>query len=156
MRDILSVLVIGFASALVPVINIEAYLSVRAAVGEVQTVWLLGLVAAVGQMGGKLIWYRIGSRSLDWRWVRKKVGTPKAQERLERWRLRTEQRPVLAGVCVLLSAATGLPPFAVISVVAGQLRMNLVLFVTLGLTGRWLRFAGLLGGVGLLQRTGLI
>jgi membrane protein YqaA with SNARE-associated domain len=155
-RDVLSVLVIAFASALVPVINIEAYLSVRAAVADVDAVWFLGFVAAVGQMVGKLIWYRVGAASLDWRWVRKKIDSPKAQARLERWRTRTEERPVLAGTCVLASAAAGLPPFAVISVVAGQLRMNVVLFLVLGLIGRWLRFAGLLGGVGWLGELGLL
>jgi membrane protein YqaA with SNARE-associated domain len=44
----------------------------------------------------------------------------------------------------------------VLAVLAGQLRMSLSLFVVLGLAGRWLRFAAVLGGVEWLLRTGLV
>lgn len=154
MKELGLLLVLGFASALVPVINLEAYLAVRAAVAEVDAVWLLALVAAIGQMVGKLVWYQIGASSLDWAWVRRKVDKPKAKERLELWRARTHDRPVLAGSLVLLSAVVGLPPFAVLAVLAGQLRMNLPLFLALGLLGRWLRFVTVLGGVAWLDGVG--
>lgn len=151
MRDLLSVLLIGFASALVPVINIEAYLSIRAALASVEAIWLLAFVAAVGQMAGKLIWYYLGASALSWGWVRRKVELPKNAARLETWRARTHERPVVAGGLVLVSAFSGLPPFAILSVVAGQLRMSLPLFVTLGLAGRWLRFAAVLGGADIIS-----
>ena len=156
MRDLLTLLLLGFTSALVPVINIEAYLALLAAVSDVGSVWVLALTAAVGQMFGKLLWYRIGASSLGWGWVRRKVEKPKARARLELWRARTHQRPVVAGALVFVSAVTGLPPFAVLSVVAGQLRMNLTLFLGLGLLGRWVRFAAVLGGVSWLEGTGLL
>jgi membrane protein YqaA with SNARE-associated domain len=156
MKDLLALLLLGFASALVPVVNIEAYLAVRAAVAHVDSVWTLGLVAALGQMLGKLVWYGLGASSLDWGWVRRKLEKPKARARLELWRSRTHQRPVLAGALVLVSAFSGLPPFAVLSVLAGQLRMNLALFLGLGLLGRWLRFAAVLGGMSWLEGTGLV
>jgi membrane protein YqaA with SNARE-associated domain len=155
-RDLLALLAIGFASALIPVINIEAYLGIRAAVADVDDVWLLGFVAAAGQMVGKVIWYYLGASSLEWRWIKRRIDRPKAQERLARWRSRTDERPVLAGALVFVSALTGLPPFAVLAVLAGQLRMSLSLFVVLGLAGRWLRFAAVLGGVEWLLRTGLV
>lgn len=154
MKELGLLLVLGFASALVPIINLEAYLAVRAAVAEVDAVWLLALVAAVGQMVGKLVWYQIGASSLDWAWVRRKVEKPKAKERLELWRGRTHDRPVLAGSLVLLSAVVGLPPFAVVAVLAGQLRMSLPMFLVLGLLGRWLRFVTVLGGVAWLDGVG--
>jgi len=47
---------------------------------------------------------------------------------------------------VFASASSGFPPFAIVAVVAGQLRMSLPLFFVLGLAGRWLRFAAVLGG----------
>jgi membrane protein YqaA with SNARE-associated domain len=156
MKDLLTLFALGFASALVPVINIEAYLAVRAAVTDVSSVWTLSFVAAVGQMVGKLIWYQIGASSLGWGWVRRKVEKPKAQARLALWRDRTHQRPVLAGGLVFVSALVGLPPFAVLAVLAGQLRMNLTLFLTLGLVGRWLRFVVVLGGVSWLQDSSLL
>jgi membrane protein YqaA with SNARE-associated domain len=144
--DVLGVLGIGFVSAVVPLVNIEAYLGVRASVAATGSVWLLGLAAALGQMLGKLVWYYLGASSLSWRWVRRRVETPKAQERLERWRHRTHERPVVAGGLVFLSAVTGFPPFAILAVLAGQLRMQVWMFFTLGLVGRWVRFTAVLGG----------
>ena len=156
MEDLLALVVLGFGSALIPVLNIEAYLAIRAAVSDVDSIWSLALAAALGQMLGKLVWYRLGASSLGWGWVRRKVEKPKAKARLELWRARTHQRPVVAGALVLVSGFSGLPPFAVLSVLAGQLRMNVMLFFTLGLLGRWLRFATVLGGMAWLEGTGLV
>lgn len=145
-EDVLALLGVAFVSALVPLVNIEAYLGVRGSVGSMHSIWVLGFAAALGQMVGKLVWYYLGANSLSWRWVRKRMDTPKAMERLETWRTRTATRPVVAGALVLVSAFTGFPPFAILSVLAGQLRMHVGLFFGLGLAGRWLRFAGVLGG----------
>lgn len=146
--DVLGLLAVGFASALVPLVNMEAYLGVRGSVSAVDSLWLLGFAAALGQMAGKLVWYSVGASSLDWRWVRRRIETPGAQARLARWRTRTQERPLLAGGLVFVSAFGGLPPFAVLAVVAGQLRMSLAVFFTLGLLGRWMRFSVVLGAVG--------
>jgi membrane protein YqaA with SNARE-associated domain len=144
--DLLAVLGVGIASALVPLINIEAYLGVRASVADVEGIWTLGLVAALGQMIGKLAWYYLGASSLSWGWVRRRVERPKAQDRIERWRTRARERPLLTGALVFVSALAGLPPFAVVAVVAGQLRLSVTLFFSLGLVGRWLRFTAVIGG----------
>ncbi len=151
-EDVAAVLGVGVLSALVPLVNIEAYLSVRGSLAGVQSVWLLGFVAALGQMVGKLVWYYLGASSLSWAWVRRRMDTPKAQARLERWRTRTAERPLVAGVLVFLSAFSGFPPFAILSVLAGQLRMQVWLFFGLGLAGRWLRFSAVLGGAAWLSR----
>jgi membrane protein YqaA with SNARE-associated domain len=145
-EDVLSLLGVGFVSALVPLVNIEAYLGVRGSVADVGGLWTLALAAALGQMAGKVIWYYLGANALSWGWVRKKVETPKAQARLETWRTRTQERPVITGALVFASAASGFPPFAIVAVLAGQLRMNLAVFFVLGLLGRWVRFAAVLGG----------
>jgi membrane protein YqaA with SNARE-associated domain len=152
MGDLLGVLGVAFASALVPLVNIEAYLGVRGSVGGIDNVWVLGLAAGFGQMVGKVVWYYLGASSLHWGWVRRRMETPKAQARLETWRLRTHERPVLAGALVFGSAFSGFPPFAILSVLAGQLRMQLALFFGLGLAGRWLRFTAVLGGAGWLAQ----
>ena len=144
--DLLGVLGVAFASALVPLVNIEAYLGVRGSVGGIDNVWVLGLAAGFGQMVGKVVWYYLGASSLHWGWVRRRMETPKAQARLETWRTRTHERPVVAGALVFVSAFSGFPPFAILSVLAGQLRMQLALFFGLGLVGRWLRFTAVLGG----------
>jgi membrane protein YqaA with SNARE-associated domain len=145
-EDLLGVLGVAFASALLPIVNIEAYLGVRGSVGGLGNVWLLGLAAAVGQMAGKVLWYYLGASSLTWAWVRRRIETPKAMERLEKWRSRTHERPVLTGSLVFVSALSGFPPFAILAVLAGQLRMSLTLFLVLGTAGRWLRFTAVLGG----------
>ena len=152
MGDLLGVLGVAFASALVPLVNIEAYLGVRGSVGGIDNVWVLGLAAGFGQMVGKVVWYYLGASSLHSGWVRRRMETPKAQARLETWRLRTHERPVLAGALVFGSAFSGFPPFAILSVLAGQLRMQLALFFGLGLAGRWLRFTAVLGGAGWLAQ----
>lgn len=152
MGDLLGVLGVAFASALVPLVNIEAYLGVRGSVGGIDNVWVLGLAAGFGQMVGKVVWYYLGASSLHWGWVRRRMETPKARARLETWRTRTHERPVVAGALVFVSAFTGFPPFAILSVLAGQLRMQLALFFGLGLAGRWLRFTAVLGGAGWLAQ----
>lgn len=156
MTDLISLLAIAFASALVPVINIEAYLGLRAALADVGDLWVLGFVAAFGQMVGKVIWYYIGASSLSWGWVKRRVEQPKAQARLVKWRSRTEERPMVAGLLVFVSALSGFPPFAILAVLAGQLRMSLTLFLLLGLAGRWLRFVAVLGGVTWLGESGIV
>jgi membrane protein YqaA with SNARE-associated domain len=146
LQDLLAVLGVAFASALVPLVNIEAYLGVRGSIGGTGGAWVLGFAAAFGQMVGKVLWYYLGASSLNWSWVRKRIETPKAQARLETWRTRTHERPVLTGGLVFLSAFSGFPPFAIVAVLAGQLRMSLTMFFGLGLVGRWLRFSAVLGG----------
>ena len=54
---------LAVASALVPLINIEAILVLAASEGQVPA-WLLVVGATVGQMLGKLLWY-YGGRELD-------------------------------------------------------------------------------------------
>jgi len=144
--DALALLGVALASALLPVINIEVYLVALAAVSSGSHVWLLAAVGSAGQMIGKLVWYYLGANSLRWGWVRRKVETPKAAAKLELWRSRTHDRPLIGGLLLLASAASGFPPFAIVAVLAGQLRMNVTLFLTVGFVGRTVRFAALLGG----------
>jgi membrane protein YqaA with SNARE-associated domain len=148
MAEVLGLFGVSVASALLPLINVEAYLVGIAALSESEAIWSLSLVGGVGQMVGKVVWYYLGANALKWGWVRRKVEKPKAQAKLELWRSRTHDRPGLASGLVLVSAVTGFPPFAVIAVLAGQLRMNLMMFVVVGTVGRTLRFAAVLGGAG--------
>jgi len=54
---------------------------------------------------------------------------------------RLERARTGAAAVVFASAATGLPPFYVVSVAAGSLRWSLARFLLVGGTGRLLRFA---------------
>jgi membrane protein YqaA with SNARE-associated domain len=144
--EILGLLGVSFASALIPLINLEVYLVGLSAVTDPAHVWLLAVVAGVGQMLGKLLWYYLGANALRWGWIRRKVETPKAQAKLELWRERTHERPLIGAALLFVSAYSGFPPFAILAVLAGQLRMSLWLFLVVGVAGRSLRFATFLGG----------
>jgi membrane protein YqaA with SNARE-associated domain len=152
--EVLGLLGVSIASALIPLINIELYLVGLAAVAGGDRVWLLATVGGIGQMAGKVIWYYLGANSLRWAWVRKKVETPKAQAKLALWQRRTREKPLLGALLLFASGFSGFPPFAIISVLAGQLRMNLLLFIVVGLVSRTLRFAAFLGGAGWLSDLG--
>jgi membrane protein YqaA with SNARE-associated domain len=60
-----------------------------------------------------------------------------------KWSERFETRPRRAVALVLVSALTGLPPFFLITLVAGAVKMNLALFLTAGTAGRLVRFGAL-------------
>ena len=139
-------LLFAFGSAMIPILNIEAYLAALAA-KNVGALWVLAVAAAVGQMAGKVVFYYIGRSSMGWSWVRRKTEAPKFQATLERWRNRVDERPLYAALVLFVSAAAGLPPFAILAVIAGSLRVPLPLFITVGLVGRFLRFLFILGAV---------
>jgi membrane protein YqaA with SNARE-associated domain len=148
--EVLGLLGVSIASALMPLINIEVYLVGMAAVSSNGDIWFLAAVGGLGQMLGKLVWYYLGANALRWGWIRRKVEKPKAQAKLELWRHRTQDRPLVGASMLFVSAFTGFPPFAVLAVLAGQLRMNLAIFLLVGFLGRTLRFAAFLEGGGVL------
>ncbi len=149
MKLLLSTFLFSIASALLPVLNLEAYLAVVAAEASNLPALELAVLAGAGQMVGKAVWFYAGRRSLDLSWLRKKMAQPKWAASYVRWHARIHGRPVMAGLITLVSAASGFPPFAVIAVLAGSLRMNLVVFLVTGFVGRTLRFWAVLAGVSL-------
>lgn len=151
MTVLLATLGVCVVSALVPLVNAEAYLAGVAATVDNPNVWVLCSVAALGQMVGKVIWYDVGRRSLRWSWIQKKMSTPKRQRQLQTWQGRVHGRPVVSGLALFASALVGIPPFAVMSVLAGQLRMSFVVFVLTGFVGRAARFGLILGGVSMIH-----
>lgn len=132
---------VGFASAFVPVVNIEVVLCSLALTDPASRFWTTSLVAAAGQMLGKWIWYELGrridrpSRRLSKRLIRI-AAHPKFQTACA-WCARS---PRWVGGFILLSASVGIPPFAVVCVAAGAVKSKRLMFLTLGLTGRLLRF----------------
>ena len=136
---------LGVASALVPVINIEAIV-VLAATQDRAPTWLLVAAATIGQMVGKLLWY-YGGRELErFGFVARRMSRPRAKAAMERWHARTEGRPWFTAGLLLVSAAGGLPPYAILAVVAGMLRVRLWVFIVTGLVGRAARFWAIIGG----------
>ncbi len=143
-------------SALVPLVNAEAYLAGIGVIVDSGDVWALSVVAALGQMTGKAVWYQVGRSSLQWPWVRRKTQSARWQQRYQAWQDRTQGHPGLTGLLLFTSAIVGLPPFALVSVLAGQLRVPFGLFLITGLVGRTARFATILGGMTALIDHGVI
>ena len=151
MRLLLLTLGFGVVSAVIPLFNMEAYITVAYASGKGHALE----VAAVGSLGqniGKLVWYYASRGALDISWLRARMDNPKRQAQFERWRGYVQGRPVLSGLLTFVSAALGFPPFFAMAMVAGTLRMNVVVFFVAGLLGRTLFFWAWLLGVGLIFR----
>jgi membrane protein YqaA with SNARE-associated domain len=139
----------GVVSAVIPIFNMEAYITVVYARSHGHGALQLAFVGSLGQNIGKLVWYYVSRGALDLPWLRKRLDTPRRQEQFDRWRRQVEGRPFLSGALTFVSAAAGFPPFFAMAMVAGTLRMNVVVFFVAGLLGRTIFFWAWLLGVGL-------
>lgn len=124
---VLSTLGVGAASALVPLVNAEAYALVAATRSHAWLAILVVLALAVGQTAGKLVLFESARRGAS-RWASTLSGS--------RWAGRVAGPPV-----VLASAVVGLPPLAVTSLASGAAGQCRWLFAALVLVGRTARFA---------------
>jgi membrane protein YqaA with SNARE-associated domain len=140
----------GVVSAVIPIFNMEAYITVVYARTHGTPAIELAFVGSLGQNLGKLVWYYVSRGALDLPWLKKRMDTPRRQEQFDRWRRQVAGRPVLSGLLTFVSAAVGFPPFFAMAMVAGTLRMNVVVFFFSGLLGRTLFFWAWLLGVGLI------
>jgi membrane protein YqaA with SNARE-associated domain len=134
---------VGVVSALLPLVNAEAYVLISVARTNLAISMAVALALAVGQTVGKLLLFeaaRRGTGRLHARLARHGEG------RVERWRdracgLMTRRRTGLP--TVLASAAVGLPPLALVSLVAGASAQKRCEFAAVCLLGRTARFAAL-------------
>jgi len=129
--------VIAIVSAVVPLVNAELYLiGVIAATGRGPEALVLAAIVAAGQMVGKSVIYQTarGATHLGQRSPGFAAKLERAKTMVERWR----RKPL---VLTFVSAWIGLPPFYLVSMVAGVLEIRFRAFVVLGLIGRTLRFA---------------
>ncbi len=152
MRLLLLTFGFGVASAIIPIFNMEAYISVVYASTDQQAALTLAFVGSLGQNIGKLVWFYGSRGALDIPWLKQRMGSPKRQAQYERWSEYVQGRPVMSGALTFVSAAVGFPPFFAMAMVAGTLRMNVVVFFVAGLVGRTLFFWAWLTGVGLIFR----
>ncbi|MBM0202843.1 VTT domain-containing protein [Micromonospora sp. NPDC051227] len=134
----------GVASALVPIVNAEAYAVVAGQRGGHALVAVVAL--ALGQTAGKLLLFesaRRGSGRLAQK-VAKRAKSGRATTRAARWvepirRWLSRRRTALP--TVLASAAVGVPPLAVVSLAAGTAGLRRWEFAVACLSGRVIRFA---------------
>ena len=140
----------GAMSAVIPLFNMEAYISLLYANSPDRSALLLAFIGSFGQNVGKLVWYYICRGALDIPWLKRRMDTPRRQASFEKWRDFVQGRPLVSGLLTFVSAAIGFPPFFAMAMVAGTLRMNVVVFFVAGLLGRTLFFWAWLTGVGLI------
>jgi len=141
----------GMVSSVVPVFNMETYIVVAYARSDA-TALQLAFIGSVGQNIGKLVWYFVCRESLDIGWLKRRLETPKRQAQFQRWSDFVQNRPGVSGLVTFLSALVGVPPFFVMAMIAGTLRMNVFVFFLSGIAGRTLFFWAILGGAHLVFR----
>lgn len=128
-------------SGLVPVLNIEVYLVGAVFALDDGALVAMAVMAGLGQTLGKVPYYYVGRGSLSTPWLRRRAETPgKWAARAARWRHKAEERPVWGMGLLALSSFASVPPFMVISVLAGVVRMNLWWFCVVTFVTRTARF----------------
>ena len=138
---------VAFASAFMPLIPIEAYLAAAVSESTTQAWWALALAATFGQMLGKVAIFLLGRQSMQWTWLQKRMARYNVDKYVVRMTEAAERRPLAVDGIVFVSASVGIPPFAVISLLAGQLNMSLPKFLVIGCAGRFVRFGAVALGV---------
>ena len=124
---VLGALGTGAASALLPLVNAEAYAILAATRSHAWLAVVLVIALAVGQTAGKLVLFESARRGAG-RWAAKLADS--------RWAGRATGPAVVLG-----SAALGLPPLAIVSLAAGAAGQRRWTFGVLCLVGRTARFA---------------
>ena len=128
---------LSILSALLPWLNGEVVLLSCATLARSRAdLFTLVLLTSAGQMAGKCVLYWAGRGVLPFRsgHMGRTLGAWK--ERFERMQSRQLQ-------LVFVSSALSIPPFYVITLLAGAFRVPFGAFFIVGATGRLLRFAAL-------------
>ncbi len=132
-------------SGVVPVVNAEL-LVVAAAGATAPGAWLPGagvvaLVSAAGQMISKTLLFGLARNAPS------RLPT-RARAALAGASVRATGAPSALWMSILMSAATGFPPFYGTSLAAGALGVRTRIFVSSGFLGRFVRFGVLAAGAG--------
>jgi membrane protein YqaA with SNARE-associated domain len=133
---------VAMVSSLVPFVLIDAFVvGIIAAAGSAVAVPIV-VVAAAGQLAGKLpIYYATrGVTALS-------QSRQARLERIRRWLARWHHRP---HVVLALGAVFGIPPFSLVATTAGVLAIDVRAFSAIVFGGRLVRFA-VLGAVSVWQ-----
>jgi membrane protein YqaA with SNARE-associated domain len=126
---------LSIVSALVPWVNGEVILlSIVTLAHSPCGTAVLVLLASAGQMAGKCILYWAGKGIIP-------IKSARMKETMSTWKGRLEQSPSKTLSLVFVSSAVGIPPFYVITILAGALHVRFGPFFAVGACGRLLRFS---------------
>jgi membrane protein YqaA with SNARE-associated domain len=129
--------VVCFVSGVIPIFHVETYLVAVSALSSTQTVLPLVGIATVAQMLAKSLIYLAGRGVLKFPLKKYEDKMDDVRNRLERWRA----SPMLF---VFLSAAVGIPPFYLVSLLVGTIRYHYPYFVLCGFLGLAMRNAAVI------------
>jgi membrane protein YqaA with SNARE-associated domain len=130
-------LVVGVLSGLIPIVNGELFLiGVILATDDPPVALAVAVLMAVGQMIAKIILYKAACKATDLGRGRFAAKLQAARERTEKWK----NKPLSV---TFISAIFGLPPFYIVTLVAGILKVRFISFLWLGIVGRVIRFVAL-------------
>jgi membrane protein YqaA with SNARE-associated domain len=127
----LATFAMAFVSGLVPFVNAEAGLFSYSLLDSGPDALLVVLAATLGQMTAKTLIFLSGRGAVRLPWRRGRADFEAVAAKLSAGR----------SLILFLSASLGLPPFYVVSLAAGVLKVPLAVFLATGLSGRFLRFA---------------
>ena len=129
-------LIVCVIAGLVPIVNAELFLISLStwAVDSPEQLPVIVALAAIGQMIAKVGLYYAGLGMFELPRGRWRERIENARARLERWK----RQPY---IIYAASTVFGLPPLYLTTLAAGALKINLMLFVVIGLVGRSIRFA---------------
>jgi membrane protein YqaA with SNARE-associated domain len=126
---------LAILTAVIPWFNAELLLlSLTPASRPVLDGGLLVLAMTLGQMTGKSAIYWLSRRAT----LHPKTGLRAA---IDRWTGRMQWHAVWAIAVIFLSSIFGMPPFYVVSIVSGAIRVPFVVFAVVGTGGRLIHFA---------------
>lgn len=128
---------LSIISALVPWVNGEVVLLSLTTLAHSPTdLFILVLLASAGQMAGKCALYWAGRGVVPF-------GTNHMGQKIEAWKERFQQMGSRHLAFVFVSSILGIPPFYVVTLLAGALRVRFGPFLLTGASGRLLRFGAL-------------
>ena len=128
-----SVFVASVVSGLIPIVNAEVLVAGAAVAAPPGYVIPVVAVCSLGQIVAKVGLYA-GAR-----WLPERL-PEKARARLDRASEKTKRLEQAGFTLVLVSSVVGIPPFYLIALAAGAMRLNLTWFIVVGLVGRVVRF----------------
>jgi membrane protein YqaA with SNARE-associated domain len=129
-------LVSAVVGSLLPVSPTEPLLLALAAVAPPQLALPIAALATAGQMAGKVALY-LGSRRAD------RALSQRNREKVQRASAGMNRSPALQSLTLMLSGATGVPPFYGVTVLSGVLHVPIGRFLLFGTIGRGARFAAI-------------
>lgn len=129
-----SAFVASVVSGFIPFVNAEVVVAGAAVAAPPGYMIPVIVVCSVGQMLAKVALYA------GMRWLPERLPA-KATERLDRASEKVKNLEQAGLTLVLISAVVGLPPFYLISLAAGAMKLSLTGFIVTGTVGRGVRFA---------------